>query len=144
MPIGGNPRGRPATTHRDLALTVFTDIGKLLRMASVRGPVGSTAVEAGRRRAARSVEYHREQRRVAGFEELARLVIRHRARLGLSQKEVAERVGTSHSAISRIESGRHRTSVATLKRLAEALDLRLVVGFESGPEGHPERELVIV
>lgn len=30
MPIGGNPRGRPATTHRDRALTVFTDIGKLL------------------------------------------------------------------------------------------------------------------
>lgn len=81
---------------------------------------------------------------MAGFEELARLVIRHRARLGLSQKELAERVGTSHSAISRIESGRHRTSVATLKRLAEALELRLVVGFESGPEGHPERELVTV
>lgn len=113
-------------------------------MASIRGSVGSTAVEAGRRRAARSAAYHREQRRVAGFEELARLVIRHRARLGLSQKELAERVGTSHSAISRIESGRHRTSVATLKRLAEALDLRLVVGFESGPEEDPERELVIV
>jgi transcriptional regulator with XRE-family HTH domain len=64
--------------------------------------------------------------------------------LGLSQKEFAERVGTSHSAISRIESGRHRTSVATLKRLAEALDLRLVVGFESGPLERPVRELVRV
>ena len=81
---------------------------------------------------------------MSGFEELARLVIRHRARLGLSQKELAGRVGTSHSAISRIESGRHRTSVATLKRLAEALDLRLVVGFESGSEEQPERELVTV
>jgi transcriptional regulator with XRE-family HTH domain len=71
-------------------------------------------------------------------------VIRHWARLGLSQKALAERVGTSHSAISRVESGRHRTSVATLKRLPEALDLLLVIGFESGPEGQPERELVTI
>jgi ribosome-binding protein aMBF1 (putative translation factor) len=108
------------------------------------GPIGTRAVEASGRRSVRSAAYRREQSRLGGFEELARLVIRHRAMLGLSQKELAERVGTSHSAISRIESGRHRTSVATLQRLAEALDLRLVVGFESGPEERPVRELVTV
>jgi transcriptional regulator with XRE-family HTH domain len=113
-------------------------------MAKGSGPVGATAAEASRRRAARSAEYLREQRRLAGFEELARLVIRHRATQGFSQKELAERVGTSHSAISRMESGRHRTSVATLQRVAEALDLRLVVGFESGPRDRPVRELVTV
>lgn len=129
---------------RERVLTVFTDIGKVSPVARVHHSVGSTAVDAASRRAARSAAYRREQRRVAGFEELARLVIRHRARLGLTQKELAERVGTSHSAISRIESGRHRTSVATLKRLAEALDLRLVVGFESGPEERPQRDLVTV
>ena len=126
------------------ALTAFTEIGKLADMTKRSGPVGSTAADTSRRRAARSAAYRREQRRVSGFEELARLVIRHRARLGLSQKELAKRVGTSHSAISRIESGRHRTSVVTLKRLAEALDLRLVVGFESGSEERPERELITV
>jgi ribosome-binding protein aMBF1 (putative translation factor) len=125
-------------------LTVFTDIGKLPDMAKALSSVGSTAVEASRRRAARSSAYRREQRRLAGFEELARIVIRHRTRLGLSQNELAERVGTSHSAISRIESGRHRTSVTTLERLARALDLRLVVGFESGPAEHPDRELVTI
>jgi ribosome-binding protein aMBF1 (putative translation factor) len=113
-------------------------------MAKRSSPLGATAVEASRRRAARSATYRREQRRLAGFEELARLVIRHRAALRLSQKELAERVGTSHSAISRMESGRHRTSVATLQRVAEALDLRLVVGFESGPKERPMRELVTV
>jgi len=113
-------------------------------MAKGSGPVGATAAEASRRRAARSAAYRREQRRLAGFEELARLVIRHRAALGLSQKDLADRVGTSHSAISRMESGRHRTSVATLQRVAEALDLRLVVGFESGPRDRPVRELVTV
>jgi ribosome-binding protein aMBF1 (putative translation factor) len=134
----------PVSDFIDPTLTRFTDIGKLLRMAQRNGPMGKTAAEGARARAARSAAYRREQRRVAGFEGLARLVISHRARLGLSQKELAERVGTSHSAISRIESGQHRTSVATLKRLADALDVRLVVGFESGSAEHPERELVTV
>ena len=53
-------------------------------------------------------------------------------------------MGTSHSAISRIESGQHKTSLTTLERLAGALDLRFVVGFESGTREHPVRELVTV
>lgn len=39
-------------------------------------------------------------------------------------------VGTSHSAISRLESGQHRASIATLERVGEALGLRLVVSLE--------------
>ena len=105
-------------------------------------PIGTGAAEARRRRAARSPTYRTEQRRLQQFEEIARLVIMHRAKLGLSQKELARRVGTSHSAISRLESGRHKTSVATLQRVATALGARLVVGFESGPADCPHRELV--
>jgi transcriptional regulator with XRE-family HTH domain len=37
---------------------------------------------------------------------LARIVIRRRGQLGLSQAELARRMGTSHSAISRIETGK--------------------------------------
>jgi ribosome-binding protein aMBF1 (putative translation factor) len=107
-----------------------------------RNPVGIPVADAQRRRAERSVAYRAEQRRLAQFEEIARLVIKHRAALGLSQQELARLVGTSHSAISRIESGRHKTSVGTLQRIAEALGLRLVLGFESGPIECPRRELV--
>ena len=107
-------------------------------------PVGTKASDARRRRARRSAAYRAEQARLAPYEELARLVILHRASLGLTQQELAERMGTSHSAISRIESGQHRTSVGTLQRLAEALELRFVMGFESGPEENPVRELVTV
>jgi len=64
--------------------------------------------------------------------------------LGLTQQELAERMGTSHSAISRIEGGQHKTSVETLRRLADALELRFVVGFESGSADRPVRELVTV
>jgi transcriptional regulator with XRE-family HTH domain len=69
-------------------------------------------------------------------------VIKHRAALGISQQELAQRIGTSHSALSRLESGRHKTSVATLQRVAEALGVRLVIGFESGSREYPMRELV--
>lgn len=108
-----------------------------------RSPIGSTTGQAQRRRAWGSATYRAEQQRLAQFEELARLVIKHRATLGISQKELAHRVGTSHSAISRLESGRHRTTVETLQRVAEALGVRFVLGFESGPREAPTRELVI-
>jgi ribosome-binding protein aMBF1 (putative translation factor) len=109
-----------------------------------QNPIGTPVAKASRRRARRSARYSAEQARLAPYEEIARLVIKHRMALGLSQAQLAERMGTSHSAISRIESGQHRTSVATLQRLAEALELRFVVGFESGPKERHARELVAV
>lgn len=107
-------------------------------------PIGTTATEAAARRAARSPEYRAERDRLREFEGIARLVISLRAKHSLTQQELAGLVGTSHSAISRMESGQHKTSVETLRRIAKALDARLVVGFESGPVDDPERELVAI
>lgn len=109
---------------------------------SKTSPIGSSPQHGQRRRARESAAYRVEQRRLAQFEELARLVIKHRAARGISQKELAHRVGTSHSAISRLESGRHKTSVETLQRVAEALGVRFVFGFESGTREAPTREIV--
>lgn len=103
-----------------------------------RSPVG----EAAARRARRSAGYRQARARLAPYEELARIVIRRRLELGLTQEELAGRMGTSHSAISRIESGQHSTSVQTLQRLAAALEMRFVMGFEHGPAEKPVRELV--
>jgi transcriptional regulator with XRE-family HTH domain len=62
---------------------------------------------------------------------------------GLTQQELAELVGTSYSQISRIESGRHMTNIESLLRIAHALDLKVVVGFESeSASGRTRRELV--
>jgi transcriptional regulator with XRE-family HTH domain len=66
------------------------------------------------------------------MEELARHIRSHRTAQKLSQRELAERAGTSHSAISRIESGRHRITVDTLQRIAQALGVDLILTFESG------------
>jgi transcriptional regulator with XRE-family HTH domain len=48
---------------------------------------------------------------------------RHRA--GLTQRELAERAGTSQSAIARIERGRQIPSLETLQRILRACDLDL-------------------
>jgi len=108
-------------------------------------PIGGTAEEASRRRAARSGTYSEQQAERSGFREIAWLLIRHRMDRGLSQQELAEMVGTSHSQISRIESGRHRTNLDTLQRIAKALDLTLVIGFQSNDRGgRTKSELVAV
>lgn len=44
----------------------------------------------------------------------------------------------------RIESGQHRTSAETLRRLAEALEGHAVLGFDFGTERQPKRELVML
>ena len=98
--------------------------------------------DARRQRTRRSAEYRAARGRLVPYEVIARFVIQRRAELGLTQEQLSERMGTSHSAISRIESGQHRTSVATLQRLAAALEVRFVMGFESGPPERPIRELV--
>lgn len=45
-----------------------------------------------------------------------------RRRRGLSQTEVAARMGTSQSALARLESGQADIRVSTLSRYAAALD----------------------
>ncbi|MFO1281529.1 MAG: helix-turn-helix transcriptional regulator [Burkholderiales bacterium] len=58
-------------------------------------------------------------------------VLRARAESGLTQAEVAVRVGTTQSAIARLESATsgHSPSIATLQRYAQALGCRLEVRF---------------
>jgi ribosome-binding protein aMBF1 (putative translation factor) len=92
-------------------------------------PVGEPVV-GGRRRRDRDAEYRVEQARLAPFEAVAREVVVRRGELRLTQKELANRVGTSHSAISRLEGGQHRASINSLQRVGDALGLRLVVSFE--------------
>ena len=52
-----------------------------------------------------------------------------RARKGYSQKELSEATGIDQSDLSKIERGVANPSVATLNRIAEALDAKLVVSI---------------
>jgi DNA-binding XRE family transcriptional regulator len=60
--------------------------------------------------------------------QVANQMLKARSRAGLTQDAVAERMGTTKSAISRLESaGKHAPSLATLKRYARAVGCELQV-----------------
>jgi transcriptional regulator with XRE-family HTH domain len=62
-----------------------------------------------------------------GFGELVDRLVEERLTQGLSQTEVAARMGTSQSAVARLERGDADVRLSTLQRYAAALDQR--VGF---------------
>lgn len=55
--------------------------------------------------------------------------LKARAAQGLTQAQVAQKIGTTQSAVARMESGseRHSPSLATLTKYADALDCKLEV-----------------
>ena len=62
--------------------------------------------------------------------EIARRIFDMRTKAGLSQRDLAARVGTSASAICRLEDGDYEGhSLSLLKRIAEALDKRVEIRF---------------
>ncbi len=64
---------------------------------------------------------------------LLREMLKARNDAGLSQADVAERMGTKPPAITRLESsltsGRHSPSISTLKKYAEAVGCHLEIKF---------------
>ncbi|MBA4210826.1 MAG: transcriptional regulator [Parvibaculum sp.] len=54
-------------------------------------------------------------------------LIEARSRAHLSQTELAKRIGTTQSAIARLESGQVSPTITTLKRYAAATGSRLVI-----------------
>ena len=60
--------------------------------------------------------------------QLANQMLKARSRAGLTQDAVAERMGTTKSAVSRLEAAaKHAPSLATLKRYASAVGCELQV-----------------
>ena len=59
------------------------------------------------------------------------LIYQGRTAAGLTQQELADRIGTSRSAICRLEDSEYRGhSLAMLRRIAEALNCRVRVVLE--------------
>lgn len=71
--------------------------------------------------------------RRAGYEEaraafeLAERVRDARERLGITQAELASRIGSTQPAVARLEGGGSTPSFETLRRIAAALGLELVI-----------------
>lgn len=61
---------------------------------------------------------------------LAHALIEARAESQLTQEQIARRMGTSRTAIARLEGGKGNPSLKTLRRFAEATGTTLRVRFE--------------
>jgi ribosome-binding protein aMBF1 (putative translation factor) len=112
------------------------------------GPRGRDAREAAEGRARRSQDYRaarEEYAAIRGLREknwIAAHIRERRYELDLTQQEVAQRAGTSHSFISRLESGEHIPTILVLKRILAVLDEQLLIGVERAtPEDDRELEI---
>ncbi len=56
-------------------------------------------------------------------------VIKKRLQGGLTQKELAEKIGTKQSAIARLEGGNANPSVAFLEKVSKALGSKLQISI---------------
>jgi len=61
---------------------------------------------------------------------LAQAIAEARARAGLTQAEVAERMHTTQSNVARMEAGRTTPSTRTLEKFAQAVGAKLKITFE--------------
>lgn len=68
---------------------------------------------------------------MAGEFSMARELIAARSRAGLTQGEVAQRMGTTQSVIARLESGKRAPSMRSVQRYAQAVGARAVVHLET-------------
>jgi ribosome-binding protein aMBF1 (putative translation factor) len=92
------------------------------------GPIGRANQEAASRRYERDERYRAAHDRLAPYRVIARAVILARVAKRLTQRDLADMLGTTDSAISRIESGERAISLETLRKLGAALDIVFLVG----------------
>lgn len=61
--------------------------------------------------------------------EIAYLIAQKRKQAKISQKELAQKIGTTQSNVARMEAGNQNFSMVTLDKIAEALGSELRVNF---------------
>lgn len=61
--------------------------------------------------------------------EIAYLIVQKRKQAKISQKELAQKIGTTQSNVARMEAGNQNFSMITLEKIAEALKSELKVSF---------------
>ena len=118
---------------------------------AVSNPAGQAAREAAKRRATRSEVYGEARDEYAAIRGLwernwiAAHIRERRYELDLTQQEVAERAGTSHSFISKLEGGDHIPTIPVLKRILAVLDEELLIGIQPrGADMEAERVVALV
>ena len=111
---------------------------------------GARTSDAAASRGRRSEDYRAARDEYAAIEQLREVnwiaahIRERRYELELTQQQVAEGAGTSHSFISKLESGTHIPTIPVLTRIFAVLEERLLIGIERDtPDGEPEREIAL-
>jgi len=76
-----------------------------------------------------SEEVKEEYEKLNVMYEIKKQIIRYRIENDLTQKELADRIGTKQSAISRLENDDYNPSVEFLDKVAHALGKKLEIRF---------------
>jgi len=128
-------------------LTGFIKIDKLdavEKPTTTSGPIGKSMAGGAAHRRANSAAYRQAQDSHAAAAAFAKQVIHLRTELNLTQEQLAKKVGTSHSQISRIESGRHEVSGRSMRRILVGLGVIPLIGYRvPARSGRPAREELI-
>lgn len=72
-------------------------------------------------------EFQEEYERIDEEYSLIESLVRARTEANLTQEQLAERLGTTQSAVARMEGGRISPSIATIRRYARATGKRLEI-----------------
>ena len=78
----------------------------------------------------RNPEYVAAYDALEGEFALAAAMIEARAKAGLTQEQLAQRMNTTQTVVARLERGRSKPSTRTLERFARATGARLKISFE--------------
>lgn len=84
-----------------------------------------------------NAEYRAEWERTALARAVALALTRYRAKHGLSQRALAQKLGMKQPAIARLEVGEHNPSLETLYRLSQQLGIHITLDLT--PAGRTER-----
>ncbi|MCX8995604.1 helix-turn-helix domain-containing protein [Rhizobiaceae bacterium BDR2-2] len=74
-------------------------------------------------------EFRREYEKADAEFRLIETLVHARTKANLSQAELAKRIGTTQSAIARLEGGGVSPSISTLRRYAEATGAKLEINL---------------
>ena len=125
---GGGPTGGGAARLRE---EVAQDAAPCARDRSGTDEAGDamTKLKDLKARFMEDQEFREEYARIDEEYALIEALVRARTAAKLTQAELARRLGTTQSAVARLEGGRVSPSFATLRRYAEATGTRLTIGL---------------
>jgi len=88
------------------------------------------SAEALHRKWMKDPEYRREYEKLEPEFQIARALIEARVKKKMTQAEIAKKAGTKQPVISRLEGAQGSPSLSLIKRIAKALNVRLVFRLE--------------